>query len=95
MRKLALLLMALTLALAASAEPAHPQPATLLQSNGESLKIKLVGDEFYHFNTTVDGYTVINNKGSWEYALERLAHNHRRWLADCQVAAQSWHLVLK
>lgn len=69
MRKLALLLMALTLALAASAEPAHPQPATLLQPNGESLKIKLVGDEFYHFNTTVDGYTVINNKGSWEYAV--------------------------
>lgn len=68
MKKFNLLLIALIFALAASAEPAHPTPVTLQQPNGESILIKLVGDEYYHFNTTVDGYTVINNKGQWEYA---------------------------
>lgn len=68
MKKLNLLLIALTFALMASAAPANPTPVTLQQPNGESILIKLVGDEYYHFNTTIDGYTVINNKGQWEYA---------------------------
>ena len=68
MRKISLLLMALMLALVASAEPANPTPVTVKQPNGENLRLVLVGDEYYHFNTTVDGYTIINNKGRWEYA---------------------------
>ncbi|MBR6489280.1 MAG: M6 family metalloprotease domain-containing protein, partial [Muribaculaceae bacterium] len=38
--------------------------------NGEKLQLKLVGDEFYHFNTTIDGYTILNVKGTWEYAMK-------------------------
>ena len=70
MKKIALLLVAVITALTASAEPANPTPVTMTQSNGETIQIKLVGDEFYHFNTTIDGYTVINTKGNWEYAIK-------------------------
>lgn len=68
MKKLALLLLAMSFALVASAEPANPMPNTVTQPNGEKLQLKLVGDEFYHFNTTIDGYTIVNVKGTWEYA---------------------------
>ena len=62
MRKISLLLMALMLALVASAEPANPTPVTVKQPNGENLRLVLVGDEYYHFNTTVDGYTIIDRR---------------------------------
>ena len=56
-----LLLMGLAMIVTTSrlqAEPAHPQPFTVTQPDGSSLTLKLVGDEFYHYNTTIDGYTV-------------------------------------
>ena len=62
--------MAVITAFMANAEPANPTPVTMTQSNGETIQIKLVGDEFYHFNTTIDGYTVIYSKGNWEYAIK-------------------------
>ena len=69
MKKITLLLLAIAFAFVASAEPANPTPITVKQPNGEELKLKLVGDEFYHFNTTIDGYTIVNVKGTWEYAI--------------------------
>lgn len=60
--------MALLMALVANAEPANPTPVTIQQPNGESLQLMLVGDEYYHFNTTVDGYTIVKSNGRWEYA---------------------------
>ena len=71
MKKLTFLLVAVLTALVASAEPANPTPITMTQANGETVQIKLVGDEFYHFNTTIDGYTVINVNGNWEYAIKK------------------------
>lgn len=71
MKKITFLLIAVLTAIAASAEPANPTPITMKQSNGETVQIKLVGDEFYHFNTTIDGYTVINTNGNWEYAVKK------------------------
>ena len=47
------------------AEPAHPQPFTVTQPDGSSLTLKLVGDEFYHYNTTIDGYTVTQNQNGY------------------------------
>ena len=47
------------------AEPAHPQPFTVNQPDGSSLTLRLVGDEFYHFNTTLDGYTVMLNQNGY------------------------------
>lgn len=74
MKKITFLLMALTIAIMASAEPANPSPITVKQPGGTSLQLKLVGDEFYHFNTTADGYTVINVNGRWEYAMRNGEH---------------------
>ncbi len=56
----------------AVAEPAHPHPVTISQPDGTSLTLKLVGDEFYHFNTTADGYTLLQNKeGYYVYAQQQ------------------------
>ena len=63
--------MALIIAITASAEPANPTPITVTQPNGEKLQLKLVGDEYYHFNTTIDGYTIINVNGKWVYAIKK------------------------
>ena len=70
MKKLSILLMALTIAIVASGEPANPIPVSITQPDGTKLQLKLVGDEFYHFNTTIDGYTVVNVNGKWEYAMK-------------------------
>ena len=68
MKKLFLLLVFFTIAIVASAEPANPTPITVTQADGTTLQLCLVGDEFYHFNTTIDGYTILNVDGRWEYA---------------------------
>ena len=74
MKKITFLLMALTIAIMASAEPANPTPINVTQPDGTTLQLKLVGDEFYHFNTTSDGYTILNVNGSWEYAMKKGDH---------------------
>ncbi len=66
-----LLLIAALTAITASAEPANPTPVNVTQPDGTTLQLRLVGDEFYHFNTTIDGYTIINVNGSWEYAIKK------------------------
>ncbi len=71
MKKIMFLLMALMTAIMASAEPANPMPINVVQPDGSTLKLKLVGDEFYHFNTTIDGYTIVNVNGTWEYAIKK------------------------
>ncbi|MCH4156569.1 MAG: M6 family metalloprotease domain-containing protein [Muribaculaceae bacterium] len=53
----------------AFAVPACPQPVKVTQPDGSSLTISLVGDEFMHYNTTLDGYTVVKRSdGSYVYA---------------------------
>ncbi len=70
MKKLTfLLLLALITGLRAIAVPAYPLPISVPQPDGTLVSIKLVGDEFYHFNTTADGYTVmLNQAGAYVYA---------------------------
>ena len=46
-----LLLIAALTAITASAEPANPTPVNVTQPDGTTLQLRLVGDEFYHFNT--------------------------------------------
>ncbi len=59
--------MALT-CLVASAVPAIPTPQKVTQPNGEELTVRIKGDEFYHYLTTVDGYTIVmNDKGYYTY----------------------------
>ena len=53
----------------AHAVPANPKPVTITQPDGSTLTVRLVGDEFYHFNTTSDGYTILKNEsGFYVYA---------------------------
>lgn len=71
MKKITFLLMAILTAIMANADPANPTPVKVAQPDGTTLQLKLVGDEFYHFNTTIDGYTIINVNGTWEYAVKK------------------------
>ena len=51
------------------AVPADPKPIQVTQPDGSTLTIKLHGDEFFHFTSTVDGYTVVKNAaGFYTYA---------------------------
>ena len=70
MRKafLVLLTAAMT-SLMAHANPAHRGFIPMPQPDGTMVSIGLVGDEFYSFNITEDGYTVIlNESGGYVYA---------------------------
>ena len=54
----------------AFAIPADPTPGSVLQPDGTTLTLKLVGDEFFHYNTTLDGYTVLPTAhNGFEYAV--------------------------
>ena len=85
------------MAIAAQASPAHPASVNVAQPDGDSLALSLKGDEYYHFNTTSDGYTVVQANGRWEYAVKHngrltssgvMAHNpSRRTLAETQLLA--------
>ena len=53
----------------AFAEPAHRLPVLMPQPDGTMLTVCLQGDEFYHFNTTADDYTImLNDDGAYVYA---------------------------
>ncbi|MBO7609459.1 MAG: M6 family metalloprotease domain-containing protein [Muribaculaceae bacterium] len=68
MKRVLFLLFCVAILLVAKAVPADPTPVQVTQPDGKTVTLKLVGDEFYHFTTTLDGYTVVNNQGRWEYA---------------------------
>ncbi len=69
MKKLTSLFLAAVTCLAAVANPAHPGSVLIPQPDGTMLSVCLVGDEYYHFNTTVDGYTImLNEAGAYVYA---------------------------
>lgn len=84
MKKISFLLLALFVAIMSSAEPANPVAVNVAQPDGSTLQLKLVGDEFYHFNTTIDGYTVVNSGGAWEYAVKK-----GEWLLPSGVMAHN------
>lgn len=69
MKKIILLLTFCATMLVAKAIPACPTPVAVSQPDGQTLTIVLHGDEFYHFTTTTDGYTVLKNQaGYYVYA---------------------------
>ena len=94
MRKsILLLLLAAVVGIQAFAIPAHKGFLPMPQPDGTMVSIGLVGDEFYHFNITEDGYTVILNEqsGAYVYAQQdgdrlvestMLAHNEGERSAD-------------
>ena len=70
MRKLLLLSVALLLCVCRmTAVPSHPGTVTVQQPDGSTLTLRLLGDEWLHFNTTADGYTVVkDSRGYYVYA---------------------------
>ena len=70
MRKLtSLLMMTAIVCLQALAIPAHRGAVMMPQPDGTMLSVCLEGDEYYHFNTTADGYTImLTGEGAYEYA---------------------------
>ena len=65
------LLLMIAGAMSASAIPAHPRPVDVRQSDGTTLTLKLVGDEFHHYSATTDGYTVLQRgNGDYVYAVQ-------------------------
>ena len=68
MKKLIFTLFCALTCLVASAVPAIPTPQTVTQPNGEELTVRIKGDEFYHYMTTADGYTIVmNEQGYYTY----------------------------
>lgn len=56
-------------AVSTQAVPAKPGLATVTQPDGTTLTIRLVGDEYLHYNVTEDGYTVVrDSQGYYVYA---------------------------
>ncbi len=75
MKKSILIIVALSVVVVMSAQkrmarvPATPHPILITQPNGDTLSIRLLGDEHYHYNTTLDGYVIVkNDKGYYCYA---------------------------
>jgi len=59
----------LAMAAQALAVPADPTLRPMPTPDGDSLHIRLVGDEYYHFTTTADGYTLVRDaRGYYTYA---------------------------
>ena len=70
MKKLfTLMALGLLCCIRAAAIPADPTPLTVTQPDGTTLTIQGHGDEFFHYITTTDGYTVVKNAlGYYTYA---------------------------
>ena len=72
MKRLTILLTALLLYVAAAkAVPAYPGVCQIKQPDGTMLSIRLVGDEYLHFNTTADGFTIVKNADGWYVYAEK------------------------
>jgi len=55
---------------------ATPDPITLTQPDGSEITIRLRGDEFFHYKTTIDGYTVVPDAaGVLTYAKRNILGN--------------------
>ena len=70
MKKTTLLTLSLLLAIASVwARPALKLPVPYLQPDGTTVTIRLQGDEYHHYITTTDGYTLVRTpQGCYVYA---------------------------
>ena len=69
MKKIIAMCVGTAMAVVAHAVPAHPGMVTITQPDGNKVTVRLVGDEFFNYNCTSDGYTVVRNEqGDYEYA---------------------------
>lgn len=73
MRQLSLLILSLLFGVVAAwAVPANPTPVVVKQPDGGTVTLRLHGDEYLHFMTTTDGYSVVRDaQGYYVYAQKR------------------------
>jgi len=88
MKKIFMLFLLGLLCVGAQAIPADPVPVQVAQPDGSMLTVVLHGDEFIHYTTTLDGYTVMKNAAGY-YTYARLDGN-RLVAGDC-VAHDAAH----
>ena len=69
------LLAAIVCSVSAFAVVASPEPIEMTQADGSTIRVKLVGDEFHHYYTTLDGTPLRLNE-------------HGMYVADASVTAQ-------
>ena len=100
MKRLSILIMAMLLGITSSmAVPAYRKPVQVTQPDGTTVTITLHGDEWQHFNTTTDGYSVVKNQqGFYVYAEKKngelkatqmVAHNAQERKANEQAFLQN------
>ena len=65
MKKIFTVIASALVTLAALAVPAVPTPIQVTQPDGTQLTIKIVGDEFFNYHTTVDGYTIVRDAAGY------------------------------
>ncbi len=64
-----LLIFSLVIQPAVFAVPATPYPVKVIQPDGSELTIKLHGDEYFRYKTTLDGYLLVpETNGTYSYA---------------------------
>ncbi len=69
MRVFFIFVLCLVIAIDIQAVPAKPGPIEIIQSDGSSLYVLLHGDEYIHFQTTLDGFMLLpDTKGDLFYA---------------------------
>lgn len=70
MRRLTLIIMAMLLGVAIFyARPAYKGITRVSQPDGSSVSVRLVGDEYIHYNVTTDGYSLVRrDDGAFVYA---------------------------
>ncbi len=73
-KKLLFLLLGLV-CLGAKAIPADSTPIQVTQPDGNKLTVVLHGDEFVHYTSTVDGYTILKNAAGY-YTYATINGNH-------------------
>jgi hypothetical protein len=57
----------------ASASMASPWPYTATNDDGSQVKLKQNGDEWFHYESDVDGFPVVKDAGAYVYATPDLA----------------------
>lgn len=67
MKKILTIAILCIVALSAWAVPADPRPHTYVQPNGDTLTVRLRGDEHFHFHTTLDGHLIKQAEDGYFY----------------------------
>lgn len=66
MKRILFLFVACVFAIAANAVPARPVWSTVVQSDGTTIEVRTIGDEYYHYTINRDGQQVREVNGMYE-----------------------------